>query len=149
MVGWGTTAAGQEALVWTPSGGLERLQDRLDTEYGIVLDDMRPYERLIGNGLIAGVMLAHIVYREMDEMPAGFSQFWIERELRSRLGFGGAVFCDDLSMKATRDYGTMAERAKRALAAGCDMVLVCKNASVATLDEWVLRRAATRSAGNR
>jgi beta-N-acetylhexosaminidase len=96
-------------------------------EYGDILDDMRPYDRLIGNGLAAGVMLAHVVYREMDDMPAGFSPFWIERELRGRLGFGGAVFCDDLSMKATSAYGSMRRRAKRALDAGCDMVLVCND----------------------
>lgn len=110
-------------------------------EYGMVLDDMRPYEKLISNGLVAGVMLAHIVYREMDALPAGFSPFWIERELRSRFAFGGAVFCDDLSMKATRDYGSMPERASRALAAGCDMVLVCNDRSaaeeaVAALNEY-------------
>jgi len=96
-------------------------------EYGDVLDDMRPYEKLINNGHIAGVMLAHVVYREMDDMPAGFSEFWIERELRTRLGFGGAVFCDDLSMKATGAYGSMRRRAKRALDTGCDMVLVCND----------------------
>ena len=96
-------------------------------EYGDVLDDMRPYDKLTSNGLIAGVMLAHVVYREMDDMPAGFSSLWIERELRSRLGFGGAVFCDDLSMQATRAYGSMRRRAKRALDAGCDMVLVCND----------------------
>ncbi len=96
-------------------------------EYGDVLDDMRPYDRLINNGLAAGVMLAHVVYREMDDMPAGFSSFWIDRELRGRLGFGGAVFCDDLSMKATTAYGSMRRRAKRALDAGCDMVLVCND----------------------
>ena len=96
-------------------------------EYGDVLDDMRPYEKLIGNGQVAGVMLAHVVYREMDELPAGFSSFWIENELRSRLGFGGAVFCDDLSMKATSAYGSMRKRARRALAAGCDMVLICND----------------------
>ncbi len=96
-------------------------------EYGDVLDDMRPYEKLIGNGQIAGVMLAHVVYRELDELPAGFSSFWIGKELRSRLGFGGAVFCDDLSMKATTAYGSMRKRARRALKAGCDMVLVCND----------------------
>jgi len=99
--------------------------DRRD--YGDVLDDMRPYDKLIGNGQIAGVMLAHVVYREMDDMPAGFSEYWIERELRSRLGFGGAVFCDDLSMQATSAYGSMRRRGKRALDAGCDMVLVCND----------------------
>lgn len=96
-------------------------------EYGDVLDDMRPYEKLISNGAVAGVMTAHVVYEEMDDLPASFSEFWIQRELRSRLGFDGAVFCDDLSMKATRDYGSMQERAKRALDAGCDMVLVCND----------------------
>jgi len=96
-------------------------------EYGNLLDDMRPYEKLINNGHIAGVMLSHVVYREMDDMPAGFSQFWIGRELRSRLNFGGAVFCDDLSMKATGAYGSMRRRARRALDAGCDMVLVCND----------------------
>lgn len=96
-------------------------------EYGELLDDMRPYDKLIGNGLVAAVMTAHIVYRELDPMPASFSPFWIQRELRGRLGFGGAVFCDDLSMKATADYGSMPERARLALDAGCDMILVCND----------------------
>lgn len=113
--------------------------DRRD--YGDVLDDMRPYDKLISNGHIAGVMLAHVVYREMDDLPAGFSEFWIKRELRSRLGFGGAVFCDDLSMEATSAYGSMRRRAKRALDAGCDMVLVCNDRrraeqAVQTLNEY-------------
>ena len=112
-----------------PDSHLQLPVDR--REYGSVLDDMRPYERLIGNGLLAGVMMAHIVYHEMDSLPAGFSAFWIGRELRSRLGFGGAVFCDDLSMKATRDYGSMAERARRALDAGCDMVSICNDRAAA------------------
>lgn len=96
-------------------------------EYGLILDDMRPYDSLVTTGVIAGVMLAHIVYQEIDSMPAGFSEYWIQRELRSRLGFGGAVFCDDLSMKATADYGSMPTRAKLALKAGCDMILVCND----------------------
>jgi len=100
-------------------------------KYGLLLDDMRPYERMMHTGVVAGVMMAHIVYREIDEMPAGFSEYWIQRELRSRLGFGGAVFCDDLSMKATNRYGSMAERARLALAAGCDMILVCNDRDAA------------------
>ncbi len=100
-------------------------------EYGVILDDMRPYERLVSNGSIAGVMLAHIVYEQIDPLPAGFSEYWIQRELRSRIGFGGAVFSDDLSMKATGAYGTMAERARRSLEAGCDMILVCNDRGAA------------------
>jgi beta-N-acetylhexosaminidase len=100
-------------------------------EYGHILDDMRPYERLVSNGAIAGVMLAHIVYEKVDAKPAGFSPYWIQRELRDRVGFGGAVFCDDLSMKATQDYGSMAVRARLALDAGCDMILVCNDRDAA------------------
>jgi beta-N-acetylhexosaminidase len=103
--------------------------DRRD--YGLILDDMRPYERLMSTGVVAGVMLAHIVYQEIDSMPAGFSEYWIQRELRSRLGFGGAVFCDDLSMEATSSFGGMADRAKLSLRSGCDMILVCNNRDAA------------------
>ena len=100
-------------------------------EYGLILDDMRPYERMIGTGSVAGVMLAHIVYCEVDDRPASFSEYWIQRELRNRVGFGGAVFCDDLSMKATCEYGSMAERSRLALDAGCDMILVCNDRDAA------------------
>jgi beta-N-acetylhexosaminidase len=103
--------------------------DRRD--YGLVLDDMRPYERLVNTSVIAGVMLAHIVYAQVDAQPAGFSDYWIQRELRERLGFGGAVFCDDLSMKATEEFGSMATRARLALKAGCDMILVCNDRDAA------------------
>ena len=103
----------------------------IDVAMVLLLDDMRPYERMLSTGVVAGVMLAHIVYREIDDMPAGFSAYWIQRELRSRLGFGGAVFCDDLSMKATAEYGSMGSRARLALDAGCDMILVCNDRAAA------------------
>ncbi len=110
-------------------------------EYGDVLDDMRPYDKLVGNELLAGVMMSHVIYAEMDPLPAGFSEYWIQSELRSRLGFGGAVFCDDLSMKASESYGTMPKRARLALEAGCDMILICNDrpaaqAAVSSLEEY-------------
>ena len=99
--------------------------DRRD--YGDLLDDMRPYEKLVNYRQIAGVMLAHVVYAQLDASPAGFSDYWINTQLRERLGFDGAVFCDDLSMKATIPYGSMADRARLALRAGCDMIMVCND----------------------
>ena len=101
--------------------------------YGELLDDIRPYERLIGNRLLTGVMASHIVYREIDALPAGFSSYWLKQELRERLGFDGAVFSDDLSMKATREYGSMPERARRSLDAGADMVPICNDRPAAQL----------------
>ncbi len=108
-------------------------------EYADVLDDMQPYERLDGMSLIAGVMTAHVIYSNVDSMPASFSEVWIKRELRDRIGFGGAVFSDDLSMKATRDFGSMVDRAKLALAAGSDMVLVCNDRTAAQETVHALR----------
>ncbi|MGB5245724.1 MAG: beta-N-acetylhexosaminidase [Woeseia sp.] len=95
--------------------------------YTSLLDDMQPYEKLVEHKVLAGVMLSHVVYSEMDAAPAGFSSYWIKDQLRRQIGFDGAVFSDDLSMKATAAYGSMAQRAKLALQAGCDMVLICND----------------------
>ncbi|MGB9428358.1 MAG: beta-N-acetylhexosaminidase [Gammaproteobacteria bacterium] len=88
--------------------------------------DLKPFERLIGLELPA-VMMAHIVYPAMDTQPASLSRRWIEHELRDRLGFDGAVFCDDLSMRGAAGAGDYVERARTALDAGCDMLPVCNN----------------------
>jgi beta-N-acetylhexosaminidase len=99
--------------------------------YGDVLDDISPFEKLIDRRQVAAVMMAHVVYIEVDALPAGFSSSWIQRELRSQLGFDGAVFCDDLCMKATAGYGRIEERAQLALDAGCDMVPICNDRNAA------------------
>jgi beta-N-acetylhexosaminidase len=107
--------------------------------YGDLLDDMRPYESLIAKRQLAGVMVAHIVYDTIDPLPASFSPYWIQDQLRSRLGFDGAVLCDDLSMQATASMGSMAKRARLALDAGCDMVLVCNDRPAASATVAALR----------
>jgi beta-N-acetylhexosaminidase len=93
----------------------------------ILTDDAKPYEWLSTS--LAGVMPAHIVYAKVDANPAGFSARWLKDILRQQLGFNGAIFSDDLSMRGARRIGgvevTYAEAATVALNAGCDLVLLC------------------------
>jgi len=99
--------------------------------------DIRPYRVLIENGL-AGVMVAHVLYPEIDDVPASVSRRWIRGYLRNELRFRGVVFADDLSMAGAAAVGGIIERAERALAAGCDVLPVCnhRESVIALLEGW-------------
>ncbi len=91
-----------------------------------VLAEMEPFKALVTK--IQGVMPAHVLYPEIDhENTAGFSTIWVQQILRQQLGFNGVVFSDDLTMKGAAEFGSYPERARKALNAGCDMVLVCND----------------------
>ena len=90
-------------------------------------NDMLTFDRLIKKG-VRGIMPSHVIYSSCDHSPAGLSGFWLQNQLRGELGFKGAIFSDDMSMQAAEDSeNNITLRVKKALIAGCDMVLVCNS----------------------
>ena len=70
-------------------------------------------------------MTAHVVYAALDPaQPATWSRRVIEDVIRRQIGFRGALISDDIGMGALS--GSLAERSRRAVDAGCDLVLYCK-----------------------
>lgn len=86
---------------------------------------------------LSGMMVAHVIYPEVDATPAGFSRFWVQDYLRDKLKFSGVIFTDALDMKGASTANSFPDRVRAAVAAGCDMTLVCNNrsAAIAVLDQ--------------
>jgi beta-N-acetylhexosaminidase len=69
-------------------------------------------------------MTAHVVFSALDPAhPATTSATMINQVIRGVIGFQGLLMSDDVSMNALA--GSIAERTRAILAAGCDMVLHC------------------------
>jgi beta-N-acetylhexosaminidase len=83
--------------------------------------DFAPFRALAG---MPWAMTAHILYSAIDSaLPATLSARVIGDVIRAGIGFDGVLVSDDLSMQALG--GSLQERARGALAAGCDLVLHC------------------------
>lgn len=74
------------------------------------------------------LMTAHVVYRRWDPAsPASLSWRILTSFLRDDIRYEGLVVSDDLEMKAVSEMGTLGEVAERAIGAGSDLVLACRN----------------------
>lgn len=87
-------------------------------------EDLRPFAECIA-AHVEAVMLAHVIYPQVDAEPAGFSRQWIKHILRDELGFAGIAISDDISMAAAGVAGGVTARVHDHLGAGCDLVLAC------------------------
>lgn len=83
--------------------------------------DFAPFRALAG---MPWAMTAHILYSDIDpDRPATLSPRLIGDVIRTGIGFDGVLVSDDLSMQALG--GSLQDRARGALDAGCDLVLHC------------------------
>ncbi len=110
---------------WVKADSHEALPiDERDWET-ILKHDLQPFTAL--SEKLDAVMPAHIVYSQLDDLPAGFSRFWLQTVLREKLGFNGLIVTDDLTMQGAAAYGDYVTRAEMALDAGADVLTVCNN----------------------
>lgn len=87
----------------------------------LVAVDFAPFAALRDMPL---AMTAHVLYAALDsDNPVTFSPTIIEGAIRGQIGFDGVLISDDISMNALP--GSVAQRASRALGAGCDVALHC------------------------
>lgn len=100
----------------------------------LMAEDIVPFKQL--SSMLGAVMPAYVTYTAIDTVPAGFSKRWLQDILRKELGFKGAVISDCISMKGAAIGGDFVVRARMALDAGCDMLILCQQER--SLVKWVL-----------
>ena len=116
--------------------------------------DFAPFRALAG---APWAMTAHILYSDIDsERCATLSPRVIGDVIRTSIGFDGVLVSDDLSMQALG--GSLQDRARGALEAGCDLVLHCNGeltemssiaAAIGTLSDAAQRRVVAAEARRR
>ncbi|NKB31821.1 MAG: beta-N-acetylhexosaminidase [Pseudomonadales bacterium] len=99
-------------------------------------NDYRVFAELASS--LDGLMPAHVKYPAIDSQCAGYSKIWVQEKIRDEMNFDGVVFSDDLSMAAAHSAGAAVDRARLAIEAGCDMILVCNDRqSAIEVADWI------------
>jgi beta-N-acetylhexosaminidase len=100
---------------------VEAARERLETI------ELPPFRHAVAQG-VATIMTAHVLYRALDEkLPATLSPAIITNLLRQDMRYDGVVLTDDLEMHAIIDHFGIEDAAVRAVLAGCDVLLICKD----------------------
>lgn len=88
--------------------------------------DLTPFRALAPQ--LPLIMVAHAAYpRVHDEIPASISPFWISTVLKRRIGFRGLVISDDMEMGGILTQVSIEEAAVQAVAAGTDLIEICRD----------------------
>ncbi len=86
-----------------------------------------PFRAAIAAG-VPMIMTAHLMAPNLDPLyPATISHYITTRVLRGELGFGGVIVTDDLNMAGIARQMPIEDAAVKAVQAGADIVLICKD----------------------
>ena len=106
--------------------------------------ELPPFRAAVEAG-VASLMTAHVVFAALDPtVPATFSPAIATDLLRRELGFERILFSDDLEMGAIAKHHSIEDAAVAAVAAGCDVLLVCKDEELGVRAHEALVREAER-----
>ena len=103
--------------------------------------ELLPFAKTIHQ--IPSMMTAHVVFEALErDVPATLSHRVVTDLLKNELGYQGAVFSDDLEMNAVSKRWGVVDAGVLAIAAGCDLLLVCSKLKLAfELREALIREA--------
>jgi beta-N-acetylhexosaminidase len=102
--------------------------------------DLLPFKAAI-NINVAGIMLSHIRYPNMDATwPASLSATIAHDLLRKQMGYGGVIMTDDLDMGAIKKHYNIKSVIQQILSADIDIALIChKGPDIENAFEEILR----------
>jgi beta-N-acetylhexosaminidase len=87
--------------------------------------DLLPFKTAIDNN-VAGIMLSHIRYPDMDATwPASLSTAIAHDLLRKQMGYDGVIMTDDLDMGAIKKHYDIKTVLRQILSADIDIALIC------------------------
>ncbi len=88
--------------------------------------ELEPFRAAVASD-VAMLMTAHVLYPSLDDKrPATLSPRIVTDLLRNEIGFAGVIATDDMSMQAIAQDWTIEQSTVAAVAAGCDLVLLCE-----------------------
>lgn len=92
----------------------------------ITAQDLKPFVALNQENCIDAMMLSHVIYSRVCDLPAGYSQQWHQNILRQQHQFSGVSISDDLGMKAAECVGDIQHRYQACIEADIDLTLLCE-----------------------
>ena len=87
--------------------------------------EIRPFKKA-ARSRVASIMLAHILYPQIDTVPASLSKIFIDK-IRENLSFDKPILTDDFTMKAIQNKYGVEEASLMAIEAGVDMIIYSEN----------------------